>query len=107
MANPAIPVANTFNLIVGDTAAKISTAGTQINADVQLRAHPVNGAGGYIYIGYDDAVTANGDGTPTDGIPLGPGDSYDVPRSKLTTGIVDNIWAIGSTTGLILCVDPN
>ena len=70
-----------------------------IEGGIQLRVHP--NASGYVYIGLSGNLTLLSGGFylsgtlgVTDGMVMGPGDSYFIPRSKFPNSGLMNIYAV-------------
>ncbi len=106
MANnkqPSGPYGQTIGTIaqIGNPSAPIT-----MYSGVVLVAHPANAAGTVIYIGNANTVTTLGT-VGTMGVPLGPGQAIDVPLCNLPNGFDTDLWAIGSTTGLLLTIYPH
>lgn len=96
---------------IGASAVQLGGSVTLVPAPngVQLRSDPGNANGSFLYVGYNNLVTAGGIDA-TNGYILQPGDAYFVPPSKIKGSpqgnpaighpVLNNIWVIGSTAGL-------
>lgn len=69
------------SLTVGATATQLSSSTTEVWSGINITA--AAGNTGYIYIGYDNTVTAGTAAASTDGVTeLAAGASYFIPKKK-------------------------
>ena len=79
------------SLIAGVTATQLTPTDTPVTYGVQMVADASNA--GTVYVGWSNTVTAS-TASATDGLPLAPGASILVPRSK--TANANTLYVIGS-----------
>lgn len=83
---------------IGTSALQLAVSSSVPRNGVMVEAHPGNASGSVVYVGFSGVTTG-------DGWPLGPGATVFVSNAQFPdpkNPDVNQIYVIGSTTGLIV-----